>query len=547
MKNLMLYIDTIKHLKPSQVFYRVWRRAGGGVHLKNGYVPNPNIERADVSRIPILPELDFDPAFLARFDVDAILDDRVTLLYHEEAVDWAESWHADLDTPLWRFNLHYCEYLLPLAKAFLDTGDICFLEKAKEIVSSWISACTQERAGNAWHPYTISLRIANWLAFYGELREAIDEDSVFANSMKESLALQYCHLARNLEKDILANHYFENIKALLILACFFDDKDTLKRVLPILFEQVDEQILPDGMHYELSPMYHKIILEDLMRIATVLKAYGCMTSDLMRSLRLQKMCDCLWSIERNVNRTPLVNDSGDNVAKSRDALLLCAKNHFAIEPEASFELDYAGYCILERVIAGKTVKMLFDTGLMGPTYQLGHMHNDALSFECFIDGRPWIVNSGTFAYQCNERLAYRCTGAHSTAIVENAEQNELWASYRVARFGHRKWFNCGQTSIDAAFETYEGYLLTRHVELKEDGIEIIDTTNNDNGVLEVGTRFACNQIPGELTGVAIVPELEYAPEFGKKCASYVVKASGAGEVKQFFEYPLSTFGVPRKD
>ena len=34
-----------------------------------------------------------------------------------------------------------------------------------------------------------------------------------------------------------------------------------------LLEELEEQILPDGMHYERSPMYHKIVLEDLMRAA----------------------------------------------------------------------------------------------------------------------------------------------------------------------------------------------------------------------------------------------------------------------------------------
>ena len=66
-----------------------------------GYKPRPDINKVDINRIPALPELDFDPVFLARFDVDALLDDRVELLHHEERIDWSESWHAELSSPLW--------------------------------------------------------------------------------------------------------------------------------------------------------------------------------------------------------------------------------------------------------------------------------------------------------------------------------------------------------------------------------------------------------------------------------------------------------------
>ena len=111
MSKLRLYISTAMHLKPSQVVYRVWRRIGGKTPLRFGYSPKPDVGKADIGAIPVLPELDFDPVLLSRFDVDAILDDRIELLHHEEQVDWRESWHAELSTPLWRFNLHYHEYL----------------------------------------------------------------------------------------------------------------------------------------------------------------------------------------------------------------------------------------------------------------------------------------------------------------------------------------------------------------------------------------------------------------------------------------------------
>lgn len=412
-----LYFNTVKHLKPSQVFYRVWRKCGGKTRLKVGYTPSPDVAKADVRRVPALLELDFDPVFLARFDVGAILEDRIELLHHEESVDWDVSWHADLSTPLWRFNLHYFEYLLPLGKAFLDSGDRKYLDKAKVIIRAWIESCPQAKGGSAWDPYTISMRVVNWLAFYGELRGQLDEDAVFVKLLNHSLAEQFVHLACHLEVDLLANHYLEDLKALVILSCYFDDRETLDLALPRLMAQIKEQILPDGMHFELSPMYHKIVLEDLMRVAIALKASG-REGDFCEDFRLQNMCDCLYSLERNTNRTPLFNDCGDNVAKSCDALLDCAKNRFCVEPEFRSLFPDAGYCVLERKTEAGLVKVIFDTGNPGPEYAMGHVHCDALSFECYIDGEPWIVNCGTYAYQDDNRLSYKAGKSHSTIFID---------------------------------------------------------------------------------------------------------------------------------
>ncbi len=161
-------------------------------------------------------------------------------------------------------------------------------------------------------------------------------------------------------RTFLANHYLENLKALAILACYFGDRKTLELALPMLKAQVNEQVLDDGMHFELSPMYQKIVLEDLMRAAIVLRDSGF--GEHAEAFKLQQMCDCLYSMERGIDRTPLFNDCGDNVAKSRDALLLCARERFGVVPEFHGVLKNSGYCILERQTKAGFVKVIFDAG-----------------------------------------------------------------------------------------------------------------------------------------------------------------------------------------
>ena len=178
-----------------------------------------------------MPELDFDPAFLARFDPDELFEGQISLLNHTESIDWASCWRERLSTPLWQYNLHYFEYLLPLADQYINSGDKRYLLKAKELILLWIINNPRDEAGAAWDSYTISMRVTNWLAFIGELSDDLQDDHEFLEQVNDSLALQYFHLSQYLEKDLLANHYLENLKALVLLSIYFNDKKTLNLAL----------------------------------------------------------------------------------------------------------------------------------------------------------------------------------------------------------------------------------------------------------------------------------------------------------------------------
>jgi uncharacterized heparinase superfamily protein len=502
------------------------------ISLRRGYSPRPDVRCADISRIPVLPELDFDPVFLRRFDCDAILADELTLLHHTEQIDWQSCWSAELSTPLWRYNLHYHEYLLPLADRYLKTLDKKYLEKAKQIISSWINANGMVGTGSGWDSYTISMRLGNWLSFYGEIKDEIEKDEAFLLQFNESLAEQYRYLGTHLEKDLLANHYLENLKALIVGAWYFDDMPTLALALPLFNEQLDEQILPDGMHFELSPMYHKVILENALRVASALETNGHATEGIRR--HLQDMCNCLHSLERHTTRTPLFNDSGDNVAKHKDALLACVKTCFGIVPEYKDCLPDAGYYLMERKVGGHTVKIIFDVGAPGSGYAMGHAHCDALSLECFIDGQPWIVNCGTYAYQDERRLEYKKTLSHSTVRAERCEQSECWGAFRVARFARSQFIDLQDEGtaivVKGRMRDFCGHEIERTLRLSDQGLEITDEALGDFSLLSALILLG-KQDGYIFNDAAEVQEVNYAPEFGYQESATRILFSGASHVK----------------
>jgi len=521
-----LYINTIKHLKASQVFYRVWRKVGRRTPLKRWHVPQTNMKTMPSPVKFAMPELDFDSAFLARFDPDELFEGQISLLNHTESIDWASCWRERLSTPLWQYNLHYFEYLLPLADQYINSGDKRYLLKAKELILLWIINNPRDEAGAAWDSYTISMRVANWLAFIGELSDDLQDDHEFLEQVNDSLALQYFHLSQYLEKDLLANHYLENLKALVLLSIYFNDKKTLNLALKELKRQVHEQILPDGMHFELSPMYHKIVLEDLLRVAFALRNSGFDYEWLMPVL--QNMADCLYSLEHYAGRTPLFNDSGDNIAKSKDALLESLLARFGIVPVYKDCFPDAGYYLFEKESGGHIIKIIVDAGKAGPKYALGHAHCDALSFEAFVDDEPWIVNCGTYAYQDKNRLWYKSAEAHSTVMVEGSDQHECWAPFRVARCGKATLEQRNSCSIQASFVNYKGERVRRTLRILEQGLEIVDEGECDADI--VSTFYFCNSVKDAEWG------LWYSPAFGQEGELYRLIRRGQQRLCTFINF-----------
>ena len=513
---LGLYIRTVRGLTPRQIGSRIRRMAGLDTSLPGASVNGAL--KGSPARLSAIPELDFDPSFLARFDCDGILADRMELIHHAEDVDWAGSWSGPHASHLWSFNLHYHEYLLPLLKKTLEGSGEGYVKKAKDIVRSWIASCPRSAGGDAWHPYTISVRTANWLAFVAEGTDLVASDAEFMKDFDASLAEQYAHLSRHLETDLMANHYFENLKALVLLAAYLQDGAVLEVALGLLEGQIDEQVLSDGMHFELSPMYHKIVLEGLLRVIATLRVAGIERPAFEGAAR--KMCDALYSLEKDTNRTPLFNDSGDNVAKSRDALLSCAKRLLDHEPVASLDLNSSGYHIIERDCSVGKVKLILDAGMPGPRYAPGHAHCDALSFELFINGAPVVVNSGTYAYQDARRAWFRSSAAHNGVWREGVEQSEMWGEHRMARGASARLLaradSADSTELTAELTDCRGGRIARAVSLDDDGLRLSDIIIEGGGSLNAVLRFPS-------TGGT-----PYAPEFGlvERATSFEVSSSG---------------------
>ena len=457
-------------MKPSQVFNRLRIKLGKGCPL--GVAVNENI--TNIQKVESPESLDFDPVFIARFPVVELMEDTITILHSSKRMDWKSTWEFEDKSALWNFNLHYFEYLFPLVKAWKDSGDRKYLDKTVEMITGWIDTNPKGKSP-AWASYTTALRIVTWISWYGYVEEVLEER--FKKKFFSSLHEQYKYLAGHLEKDILGNHYFEDLKSLVLASIFFKDDAVFNKALADFKAECKEEILSDGMHFELSPMYHKIIFEGMLRVAVALRGTGRKDQEI--EAYLQPMLGVAYSFEDGLERVPLFNDGGNNVAKSLGALVKTA-DALGYKPKFKGQLTTSGFYIFQKSIDEHAWKLVVDAGQPGPKYIPGHAHCDAMSFELFCDGKPVVVNCGTYAYQCKERSFFRSTAAHNTVMVDGTEQSQCWGAFRLAKRSSTKVLNVTDDSITMEMTDQKGQKVKRTIRLSIEGISVTDNSEGNN-------------------------------------------------------------------
>lgn len=460
-----LYWNTVKNLKPVQIRHQIENRICRGRRRK--YLDSVKALQGpkNWSEMNLLiPELDCDPDYLQRFPKDKLLCNEVELLHESHRIE--KEWRVLNASHLWNYNLHYLEFLIPLAEKYSDTGEEAYFLKWKEFMEGWL----KQSSNDSFEPYTISMRIPNLLICMELLREKL-RNTKLELEMMTSLYQQYKYLIGMQEKALLANHYFENLKAVVISSLLFQETDIYHKYFDLLLKEIEEQILSDGLHFERSLMYHKIILEDILRVHAALNSTGHRADAEKLVPAILMMASAMRKLEEGFERTPLFNDAGNNVSKNRDALLLAVTryctNSAAVCPYEGFEVS--GYY---KLVHGDTT-LLFDCGEIGPSYMGGHAHNDCLSFELSVCGKPLFVNSGTGQYQGGLRSFFRSTAAHNTVMIDDREQSELWGEHRAARRIRKVKGEAGGGMLTGRFQSFRGDFFRRSLRWKKENENVL--------------------------------------------------------------------------
>lgn len=368
------------------------------------------------------------PRYIARSTFDGV---HFNFLNTSGYLSKNDGWNDDQYSKLWLYNLHYLNDL--------NAKDLNYDDPlGQELLEKWIKG-NPAAIGNGWEPYPISLRVVNILKWISNQNR---QSPLWITSVAEQMRF----LEKRIEYHILANHLFANGKALVFAGTYVsgnEGKKWLTKGLEIIDEEVAEQFLDDGAHFELSPMYHAIMMWDmcdLVRLSQLTKRQELQHREKKWREVISNGMYWLLSMTHPDGEISFFNDAAFGVAPKKEELIEYVKllginyKEPAVELNSEVNLvnfESSGYIVMQ---INEDSKLICDVGNIQPSYQPGHAHADTLSFELSLSGQRVFVNSGTSEYgDGNSRQYQRGTAAHNTVVVNESNSSEVWAGFRVAR------------------------------------------------------------------------------------------------------------------
>jgi len=479
MNRLSNYYFTLKDLSLIQIWFRIYYiikryfikvfHTNVDKHYQN--IGEKGKSYALLDNYPIVRRKYYDS------NLSNVLRNKLVFLNTEinfgKKIDWNRE-DLNCGTRLWKLNLHYHEFLIELAYAYVDNNDKEYLEYIVDTIRDWDASNPiglKEFYKDSWNSYAISMRVISWIKIIHILKGFLDKDTI--EYMVSLVIKNVYYLKNNIEYDILGNHIVKNWNALYTAGIFLRKGDLKKRANAIFKKHILYQFSKTGMHEELSPMYAGIVLEDLMEV------YAFSEDHRLKEISEKLLC-CVQKLTDFERNYLFFNDSVcKNGVQLSDLVNMANKLGFQKDNKEELYYSFDGFYVK---ISSPEI-FVFDAGDLVFGHQPGHAHCDALSFEYCNNGRKIFTNSGVYEYNNTEKRRYcRSTRAHNTVVVGNEDQSVMWGSFRVAQKA--------KVSCEVIKKTQDELKLvgkvrnrkslhTREIVVKERRIDIFDTIESN--------------------------------------------------------------------
>jgi hypothetical protein len=468
--DLAKYFQTIKHLKPIQLYGRVLFI----LKRKIGLFGKPSRSiltdaKAFKEKLTVSEEKPLELSFLNKKVSFEISD-----------IPWNARKNTDNEQKiekLWQYNLNYFDYLF-------DGQIDSFSPLAEYLILDWIEK-NSKTTTESWEPYPISKRIVNWCRWL-EQHPCLQETTRLC--IMNSLVSQCKRLFIDLEFHNQANHLLENLKALFITANFTyfnleDYKELVEKWLQTATEnlliEINEQFFEDGGHYERSPMYHKEMMEGVEEILASIKTYSPQKHVSFAEGK-EKLLDelkelCQTKLPAMKQWLAIMTHPDGKVAQFNDCAKIKGETPVQLESDrpASTFLPESGYFVRIWPDAYFALSCKEPT----PAYQPGHTHCDIFSYELSLGKLRTVIDTGCGSYQNPEiRKNCRKSASHNIPLIELSEQSQIWGSFRMGQRAVIEKFDWSseRSSLQLAMRDYLGQRYTREVIFEEKSIRFRD-------------------------------------------------------------------------
>ena len=368
------------------------------------------------------------------------------------------------------WELSRMQWLMPVCQAWMVYEDDIYSDFLKKILLSWIkdNPCAQ---GVNWScTMEPSIRVLSLIYFFYSCKNLSSwKNTGFNKVLLKSIYEHLDFISKHVEiSDINGNHLISNASALVAGGIFLGNKGKALKWNElgwrILNYELDKQVYSDGVNYEGSIPYHRLVTELLFLAVQSREINTQKTNKRFRKV-LIKMASYIDAYSRFDNSCPVIGDSDDGRALNFGGKI---NNHKYLSnvinisfDDGSAELFDNNFCIElffwagvsfnqtiltknnnhntnklscrtfpiggSYIVKNNNNHLFIDCGPVGLAERGGHGHNDCLSFTASLNGIHLISDPGSYVYTSDIKLRqhFRSTRAHNTPFIANTEINSF--------------------------------------------------------------------------------------------------------------------------
>lgn len=388
------------------------------------------------------------------------------------------------------WELSRFQFLPTLIAAYEKTHDEKYAQSARELIADWIDKNPVGIGVNWKCTMDVAIRAANWALAWHFLKKSPAwhaastvnaSHSNWQTTFLQSILDHGVFIEHTLEygPGFNSNHFLADVSGLAWLGILFPEftqSSSWKKIACKALEgEMKEQIYPDGIDFEASTSYHRLVTE-FFGWSTLLGMKNGINFSASYLDRLQKMFTFVHDYTPPSGVAPLIGDNDDgrffiledyfawerrdhrHLFSLEEALFPEEKKLTAQNPHQSAAYPHGGIYILRS----KTLTSIIDCGANGQANNGGHAHNDTLSFTLSIGAEDFLIDPGTYTYTSDAAMRnhFRSTRMHNTVMVDDVEMNRfephtLFSLKNDAQPKVEKWQSTKER--DTLVATHNGY------------------------------------------------------------------------------------------
>ncbi len=371
-------------------------------------------------------------------------------VHFENRIQWDAKAAGD---PEFTYQLCRQRYLICLGQSYVLTGEDRY---AQCFVRLLLDFCRQqpwraEAADTTWRTLDTGLRASYWVRTMALCAASPAVTEQVAEQFLQGLEIHAQRLASN-PRTVFSrksNWGVMEYAGLYLLGHLLDREAYLALSRQYLHDALHIQILPDGMHWEASPMYHNEVLMALLEAMRIAALFGDALFSPEEEKIVERMAMATLLLKTPAHHQPMVGDSDDTDVRdilSQAALqfqngtlkaggyarldyeslwLFGAQGAAAYDrlspcplPAGPVVLEASGQAVLRSSWEPGASFLYFRNGPLGG----GHGHCDRLHLGLWMDGEEILVDPGRYTYTDSETRYYlKSAAAHNVPLAGSGE------------------------------------------------------------------------------------------------------------------------------